>query len=89
MFLSSKAFVGSQHRETKLCRDYWDCIRLLGAFGRDLHSVCGILPTRELLLGLLGWREKRRFVSPLSESPLGQPLVPGSDSDIGLIGIQD
>ncbi len=35
--------------------------------------------TRKLLLGLLGWREKRGFVSTLSESPLGQPLVPGSD----------
>jgi hypothetical protein len=33
---------------------------------------------RGLLLGLLGWREKRGFVSLLSESPLGQPLVPGS-----------
>jgi hypothetical protein len=73
----------------KLCRDYWDCIRLLGSLVRDFHSVCGILPPRELLLGLLSWREKRGFVSPLSESPLGQPLVPGSDWDIGLIGIQD
>jgi hypothetical protein len=35
--------------------------------------------TRGLLLGVLGWREKRGFVSLLSESPLGQPLVPGSD----------
>jgi hypothetical protein len=35
--------------------------------------------TWELLLSLLGWREKRGFVSPLSESPLGQPLVPRSD----------
>ena len=33
--------------------------------------------TRGLLLGLLGWREKRGFVSLLSESPLGQPLSPG------------
>jgi hypothetical protein len=33
--------------------------------------------TQELLLGLLGWREKRGTVSPLSESLLGQPLVPG------------
>ncbi len=41
-------------------------------------------PTRELVLSLLGWREKRRFVSPLSESPLGQPLAPGSDQDRGL-----
>jgi hypothetical protein len=39
--------------------------------------------TEDLLLGLLGWREKREFVSPLSESPLGQPLVPGSDLDRG------
>jgi hypothetical protein len=39
------------------------------------------LSTRELLLGLLGWREKRGFVSPLSESPLGQTLVSGSDQD--------
>jgi hypothetical protein len=28
--------------------------------------------------------EKHRFVSPLSESPLGQPLVPGSDHYRGL-----
>ena len=28
-------------------------------------------------MGLLGWREKRGFVSLLSESPLGQPLSPG------------
>jgi hypothetical protein len=27
------------------------------------------------LLGLLGWREKRGFVSSLSQSPTGQPLV--------------
>jgi hypothetical protein len=40
--------------------------------------------TRELLLGLLGWREKCGFVSPLSESPLGQPLVPRSDQERGL-----
>jgi hypothetical protein len=39
------------------------------------------LSTWELLLGLLGWREKRGFVSPLSESPLGKPLVSGSDQD--------
>jgi hypothetical protein len=46
--------------------------------------------TRELLLGLLGWREKRGSVSHLSESPLGQPLVPGSDLDRGLtLGLSD
>ncbi len=39
----------------------------------------------ELLLGLLGWREKHGFVSPLSESPLGQPLVPGNDKGRELV----
>jgi hypothetical protein len=44
--------------------------------------------TRELLLGLLGWREKRGFVSPLSESTLGQPLVPGSVWDRDYCGAE-
>ncbi len=43
------------------------------------------LSSRELLLSLLGWREKHGFVSPLSESPRGQPLVPGSDQDRELL----
>jgi hypothetical protein len=30
-------------------------------------------------LGLLGWREKCGFLSPLSQSPLEQPLVPRND----------
>jgi hypothetical protein len=39
----------------------------------------------EFLLGLLGWREKRRFMNPLSESPLGQPLVRRDDKGRELI----
>ncbi len=39
-------------------------------------------------MGLLGWREKRSFVSPLSQSSLGLPLVPrnkkGKESVVGL-----
>jgi hypothetical protein len=34
---------------------------------------------------LLGWREKRGFLSPLSESPLGQPLVPRDDKGRELV----
>jgi hypothetical protein len=33
--------------------------------------------TRELLYGLLGWREKRGFLNPLSESPLDNHWSPG------------
>jgi hypothetical protein len=85
VFLSNRTFVGSQHRKTKLYKDYWDYIGLLKELVQDFHSVYRILPTRELLLGLLGWREKRGSMSPLYKSPLGQPLVPRSNLDKGLI----
>jgi hypothetical protein len=49
------------------------------------HSVYGFEHPGNFLLGLLGWREKRGSVSPLSESPLGQPLVPRDDKDRELI----
>ncbi len=44
-----------------------------------------IISPREFLLDLLGWKEKRGLVSPLSQSPLGQPLVPRSEWGKGLV----
>ncbi len=36
----------------------------------------GVTLPLNFLLGLLGWREKRKFTRTLSQSTLGQPLVP-------------
>jgi hypothetical protein len=75
----------------RICKlSAWKCeiyVRTIGLywFGEEIGSGCTFCLrdtlTRGLLLGLLGWREKRGFVSPLSQSPLVQPLVPGSDRE--------
>jgi hypothetical protein len=33
-------------------------------------------------LGLFGWREKRGFMSPLPQSPLGRPLFPWAGKEV-------
>jgi hypothetical protein len=62
------------------CKFYYRTIGLycfIEEFGSGFAICLRDTLTRGLLLGLLGWREKRGFVSLLSESPLGQPLSPG------------
>ncbi len=79
MLMYLDIFVVTQHGKAN------SLVGLIGIFWFNRNTVLGFSfylwdsLTRELLLGLLGWGEKRRSVIPLSESPLGQPLVPGSD----------
>ncbi len=51
----------------------------------DFLSIYGILCPRNILLCLVGWKVKRSFVSPLSKSPLGQPLVPRNEKGRELV----
>ncbi len=51
----------------------------------DFLSIYGILCLRNFLLGLLGWREKRGFASPLSQSLLGRPLDPRNEKGRELV----
>ena len=80
LFCNDRGFVVSQQK-----REFYERTIGLYCFSEEFGSGFAFYLrntlTRGLLLGLLGWREKRGFVSPLSESPLGQPLVPGSDLD--------
>jgi hypothetical protein len=80
LFLEDRTyFVTAQHRKANFCRTIGLCILKDTGLGFSFYLWDSL--TQELLLGLLGWREIRGVVSPLSESPLGQPLVPGNEWD--------